>query len=143
MFLKRIVSLAAATALAAGGFLAAAPGASADTPANLDNIIACMKQIAPPHDDLFWASWNSSGGAPYKQDVLGHIAAARPLVAKIKCTDELHPRIAENLAIITAGLDSGVKNINKGDWKAAREALSHGYMYYVRMQTAFDDLIYG
>ena len=142
MFLKRIAGLGVAAALAAGGFLVAAPAASAST-GNLDDVFACFDKMDNPHDDLFWAAWNAGGGAPFKEDVLGHIAAARPLVAEIQCTDDLQPRIAGNLAIINTELDSATLSIAKDDWQAAKWSLDRMITSYSQMFSEFDDLIYG
>jgi hypothetical protein len=144
MFLKRIVAIAAATAVAAVGLLAA-PSAAHASGATQAEAIACVNtEVNVPDWDLFYASWDAQGGEPQKANVLGRIAAARPALLNIKCVSELQARLVDPVAYIVSLLDSAVVSINKGDWTTADATLSEAYRAYrADMITGFNDLIYG
>jgi len=102
-------------AIVAGSVLVVAPIASAATPTR-DDAIECAKAVGAPNMDLFLRVLDSGAAAPDRNDVLGHVAAARAALAQIHCNDQLQPRSPMASANIDSQLDAAVQNIGKGDW---------------------------
>jgi hypothetical protein len=142
MFVKNVVGLALGAAIVAGGLLAVAPIASASTPTR-DDAIKCANEVGAPSMDLFYASWDSQAASPDKNDVLGHVAAARVSLAQIHCNDQLQAQIADGLGYLGGQLDAAVQNIGKGDWTAAKPQLREAEDVDGRLMVSFDKLIYG
>jgi len=142
MFMNHVVRLAVGAAIVAGSVLVVAPIASAATPTR-DDAIECAKAVGAPNMDLFYASWDSGAAAPDRNDVLGHVAAARAALAQIHCNDQLQAQIADGLGYIDSQLDAAVQNIGKGDWAAARPQLREAEDVDGRLMVSFDQLIYG
>lgn len=142
MVMKQVFGLAVGTVIAVGGMLAAAPIAGASTPTR-DDAIECAQQVGAPSMDLFYASWDSQAASPDKNDVLGHVGAARALLAQIHCNGELQAQIADGLSYINGQLDGAVQGIGRGDWAAAEPQLREAEDVDGRLMVSFDKLIYG
>ena len=142
MFMKNVLGAAVGAAIVAVSLLAVAPMASAATPTR-DDAIKCANEVGAPSMDLFYASWDSQAASPDRNDVLGHVAAARAALAQINCNDQLQAQIADGLGYIGGQLDAAVQNIGKGDWTAAKPQLRAAEDVDGRLMVSFDPLIYG